>query len=312
MPASSSPAFLSPSLLVSPFLARPLPSCVWSHPLTGSAYPFNRHDRAFIRPVSLFDDDEPFIPLTDDSILESSSLAIDGRSDAPKLNGEYDVSGGISRGIFNAPTNDASVSQVHVRDQPTEEEQSGEELFFDGLSYPVAALDWCTTRPDCTTKQENSAGVSDTHVCDAETDTHMRRVSTTFVDTFRMSSPYINAHQGLIFVIHIPGALLRERLFSSIMEDIALMRVVGIKLILVFGPHEVLNERLKEEGIYPAVANGMSVTDARTLQIVKELCGSMRFEVECALAKGGDEHAEHKKHQCSEWQLLFCPPSRYY
>lgn len=184
--------------------------------------------------------------------------------------------------------------------------REGEELFFDGLSYPADVLNWCSTRHECnvfpnnddndlpekhqsettSSRLEGTTVVKPSHICNAETDLHMRRVSRTFVDTFRMSSPYINAHQGLIFVIHIPGALLEENLFSSVMEDIALMRVVGIKLVLVLGPQGLINERLKEEGIASKVVNGIRVTDSKTLKIVKEVSGCLRFEVECALAKG--------------------------
>lgn len=182
--------------------------------------------------------------------------------------------------------------------------RGGEELFFDGLSYPADVLNWCSTRHECNvfpSNQDNElaekhqtepTAIQDTtaakpsHICNAETDLHMRRVSRTFVDTFRMSSPYINAHQGLIFIIHIPGALLEEKLFSSVMEDIALMRVVGIKLVLVLGPQGLIDERLNEEGIAPKFVNGIRVTDSKTLKIVKEISGCLRFEVECALAKG--------------------------
>ena len=114
----------------------------------------------------------------------------------------------------------------------------------------------------------------------------MQRVSRTFVDTFRMSSPYIHAHQGFIFVIPIPGELLQENLLSSVMEGIEIMRVVGIKLVLVLGPQGLINERMNEAGVSSTFIDGMQVTDAHALQIVEELSGSMRFEVECALAKG--------------------------
>ena len=83
-----------------------------------------------------------------------------------------------------------------------------EQSVFDGLSYPANVLDWCLTRSDCTMDTEPVIYLK--HVCNFETDVHMKRVSRTFVDTFRMRSPYIHAHQGLLFVIPIPAALLQE------------------------------------------------------------------------------------------------------
>lgn len=125
-----------------------------------------------------------------------------------------------------------------------------------------------------------------TRICNGEHDFYAPRVEQSFVDTFRMSSPYINAHQGMVFVIHIPGALLAERLFASVMEDIALMRVVGIKLVLVLGPQMQVDRRLATENMQSRFVDGIRVTDARTLQIVMEVAGSMRFEVEATLARG--------------------------
>lgn len=179
-----------------------------------------------------------------------------------------------------------------------------DEIFFQGLSYPSEVLEWCTTNPpswnitnklsklrpssedpDATTSPFSTEGMS-TRICSGEHDFFTPRVEPAFVDTFRMSSPYINAHQGLVFVIHIPGALLDESLFTSVMEDIALMSVVGIKLVIVLGPQAQVNHRLALENIPSKFVDGVRVTDLKTLQIVKEVAGSMRFEVEATLARG--------------------------
>ena len=163
-------------------------------------------------------------------------------------------------------------------------------MFIGGLSYPAEVLEWCTTYLPTQEYEESanpfSVGAVSTRVCNGETDFFTPRVEKTFVDTFRRSSPYINAHQGLIFVIHIPGAVVEESRFLSIMEDIALMRVVGIKLVLVIGPQMQVDRRLRQENIDTKFIEGIRVTDLKTLQIVKELAGSMRFEVESALSTG--------------------------
>lgn len=180
-----------------------------------------------------------------------------------------------------------------------------DEIFFQGLSYPAEVLECCTTLPyadalddpfDARTKSLidstmeaaspfSSEAVS-TRVCTGDQDFYTPRVEQAFVDTFRMSSPYINAHQGLVFVIHIPGALVQEDLFGSVMQDIALMSVVGIKLVLVLGPQTQVDTRLAQEGISSHFIDAIRVTDAHTLQVVKECAGSMRFEVESSLSRG--------------------------
>lgn len=101
-----------------------------------------------------------------------------------------------------------------------------------------------------------------------------------------MSSPYIHAYHGLTFVIHVPGLLLHEELFASVLSDVALMRVIGIKPVLVLGPSYQIDRRLADLGISSEVVGGMRITDDKVLQVVKECAGSMRFEVEAVLARG--------------------------
>lgn len=200
-------------------------------------------------------------------------------------------------------------------------DEENDEFFLVGLSYPTDALDWCVTHAHdvtssttttTTTSSSTSSSLSSSlsssslsspaafaagehisvnntrvaGVTDFHAPTQTRQIDSAFVDTFRMSSPYINAHQGLIFVIHIPGDLLFEEQFANVMEDIALMRVLGIKPVLILGPQSLVTQRLAREGVVTRSVDGIRVTDARTLQVVKELAGSMRFEVECALARG--------------------------
>lgn len=208
----------------------------------------------------------------------------------------------------------------------------GKELYFDGLSYPAEALEWCTTEdgdgagrcaPDALRKEavrklsvleneEVAAAVrgGGRHLTayrapvhpgtrDGEVDDvcgveairsremlFQQRVDKAFVDTFRQSSPYINAHSGRVFVLHLPGSLIEEDLFGSVMEDIALMRIVGIKLVLVLGPASQIESRLKAEGIESTFINGSRVTCDRVLRIVMEASGNLLFEIESKLARG--------------------------
>lgn len=182
----------------------------------------------------------------------------------------------------------------------------------DSSCFPPESLEWCTTngtayevnpkvneRLKSLVKSDNipesmsstvtspfSVDSLSERICTNDDDLYAPRVEQAFVDTFRMSSPYIHAHQGLVFVIHIPGTLLEEPNFMSVMQDIALMSIVGIKLILVLGPQSKIDRRLQMEKIPPRFVNGTRVTDSRTLQIVMEIAGSMRFEVEGTLSRG--------------------------
>lgn len=165
---------------------------------------------------------------------------------------------------------------------------AGGETYLDGLSYPPHELDWCTTSSNAFELVKKGTDGTETCIMDVCSDTAMfrQRVDEGFVDTFRMSSPYINAHSGRVFVIHLPGALTEESLFGSVMEDVALMRTVGIKVVLVLGPYMQIERRFERAGKKPVLKNGVRVTDEFTLDIVKEAAGSMLFEVESKLSRG--------------------------
>lgn len=180
------------------------------------------------------------------------------------------------------------------------------QIYVDGLSYPPEVLEWCSTEDagegrcvaTVADQQTPAASVADEplveedDLCSVDATSRNRcvlfsqRVDKAFVETFRQSSPYINAHSGMVFVIHLPGELAQEETFGSLMEDIALMRIVGIKLVLVLGPRVQIERRLKGEGIESKWINNTRVTDDATLRIVMEASGSMMYEVESLLSRG--------------------------
>ncbi len=55
-----------------------------------------------------------------------------------------------------------------------------------------------------------------------------------FSAMFRHSAPYIAMHRGTIMVIHIAGFVLKQKEnFAAIMDDISILKLLGIKLVLV-------------------------------------------------------------------------------
>ena len=55
-----------------------------------------------------------------------------------------------------------------------------------------------------------------------------------FSAMFRHSAPYIAMHRGTIMVIHIAGFVLKQKdNFAAIMDDISILKLLGIKLVLV-------------------------------------------------------------------------------
>ena len=52
---------------------------------------------------------------------------------------------------------------------------------------------------------------------------------------FRSSAPYINAHRGKTFVLMFGGEAIEDPNFPKIIQDIALLNSLGVKLVIVHG-----------------------------------------------------------------------------
>jgi len=108
----------------------------------------------------------------------------------------------------------------------------------------------------------------------------------TFVSWFRNSSPYIHAHRNRTFVIFFSGVAVTEPDFDNLIHDFALLKSLGVRLVLVHGIRTQIDERVLEQGDTPKFHHHLRITDATTLQYVKQAAGLVRIEVEALLSMG--------------------------
>ncbi|MGB5306448.1 MAG: amino-acid N-acetyltransferase [Gammaproteobacteria bacterium] len=107
-----------------------------------------------------------------------------------------------------------------------------------------------------------------------------------FVESFRHSAPYINAHRGRTFVLVFGGEAVADPQFANLVNDIALLHSLGIRLVLVHGARPQIETRLKARGARLEYANGLRITDDAALACVKEAAGTVRVEIEALLSMG--------------------------
>ena len=69
-----------------------------------------------------------------------------------------------------------------------------------------------------------------------------------YIDWFRHSSSYINAHRKKVFVVLLTGETLAHDNFSRIVHDISLLHSLGVKLVLVHGARPQINDALTSAG----------------------------------------------------------------
>ncbi len=82
--------------------------------------------------------------------------------------------------------------------------------------------------------------------------------------------PYMQRYSGKTFVVKYGGAaMVDERLKAQVMQDIVLLRTVGIKPVVVHGGGKEVSEVMQRMGLQPRFAGGLRVTDAETMEIVE-------------------------------------------
>ena len=99
------------------------------------------------------------------------------------------------------------------------------------------------------------------------------KTSSTDIQWFRNAAPYINAHRGCTFVVEFGGEAILDSQFDELINDIALLHSLGVRLVLVHGARPQIEQRLLKHGIESHYANGLRVTSHAALPLVKEAVG---------------------------------------
>ena len=82
--------------------------------------------------------------------------------------------------------------------------------------------------------------------------------------------PYIKKYSGKVVVIKYGGnAMINEQLKQQVMEDIALLWLIGVKVVLVHGGGPEISETMNKLGKDAVFINGLRVTDKETVDIVQ-------------------------------------------
>ncbi|CAI7919932.1 unnamed protein product [Closterium sp. NIES-54] len=108
-----------------------------------------------------------------------------------------------------------------------------------------------------------------------------------FVRWFREAWPYIQGHRGSTFVIVVPGDVVANRqIFDSILQDVALLHGLGVRIVLVPGSHVQINDLLEERGVASVFHGAYRVTDTEALAAAMEASGRTRVDIEAKLSRG--------------------------
>ena len=102
--------------------------------------------------------------------------------------------------------------------------------------------------------------------------------------------PYMQKFGGSTVVVKYGGnAMINEELKNSVMEDITLLKFIGLNPIVVHGGGPDISKALNERGVKSEFVNGLRVTDTLTMETAQQvLVGKTNKEIVSLLnAKGG-------------------------
>ncbi|URD61593.1 acetylglutamate kinase [Sphingomonas sp. KRR8] len=81
--------------------------------------------------------------------------------------------------------------------------------------------------------------------------------------------PYIRQFAGKSIVVKLGGAAIDEASDLALAQDVLLLRSVGVRCVLVHGGGPQVDAMLRRVGKEPEFRDGLRVTDAETLEIVR-------------------------------------------
>ena len=101
--------------------------------------------------------------------------------------------------------------------------------------------------------------------------------------------PYIQEFYGKTIVIKYGGnAMINDDLKEKVMQDVALMKYVGIKVVIVHGGGPEITQFLKKVGKESSFVSGLRVTDEETVEIAEMvLDGKVNSEIVTLLNRRG-------------------------
>lgn len=68
----------------------------------------------------------------------------------------------------------------------------------------------------------------------------------TFVPWFRSVAPYIHKFRNQTFVVGVPGEAIAAGKLPNLVQDLALIQSMGVRIVLVHGFRPQVNEQLRQ------------------------------------------------------------------
>jgi amino-acid N-acetyltransferase len=90
---------------------------------------------------------------------------------------------------------------------------------------------------------------------------------------------YIPQFREKTFILAVDGVIVTDESFANILLDIAVLRSLNIRVVLVHGAAEQIRQLAEREGVQASNLDGTGVTDAATLQLAINAANRLTHEI---------------------------------
>jgi amino-acid N-acetyltransferase len=107
-----------------------------------------------------------------------------------------------------------------------------------------------------------------------------------YVQWFRGAAPYIKAHRKKTFVIMVSDEVIYSDRFIGLVHDIALLKHLGIKLVILHGSRSSIDSHLAANNLESRFHHNIRITDSATLPHVLQAINAVKTHFEAQLSMG--------------------------
>ena len=90
---------------------------------------------------------------------------------------------------------------------------------------------------------------------------------------------YIPQFREKTFILAIDGAIVTDENFANILLDVAVLRSLNIRVVLVHGASAQIEQLGTEQGVVPSDLDGTGITDAATLKLALTAANRLTHEI---------------------------------
>ncbi len=106
----------------------------------------------------------------------------------------------------------------------------------------------------------------------------------THIQFFRDAAPYIQAHKGKTFIIAISSRVIESSHFKQLINDIAILSTLGVKIVLVHGTRSQIDQQIQLQNIPSSMHKALRITTLEILDVSKNIVGRVRVNIENMLS----------------------------